>query len=47
MYNEEQKIESMAKSLAFILFMLLLSSYFEPETIIIVLLCLIYSKMRK
>lgn len=46
MYIEEQKITSLAKTLALTLFMLLLSSYFKPETIIIVILCLIYVKMR-
>ena len=47
MFVQEEKIASVAKSIAFTLFMLLLSSYFKPETVIIILLCLIYSRMRK
>ncbi len=46
MYPSEQKIKSTGKTIAFVLFMLLLSSYFKPETVMILLLCLIYTKMR-
>ena len=46
MYPDEQKIKSTGKTMAFTLFMLLISSYFKPETVMILLLCLIYMKMR-
>ncbi len=46
MINEEEKILSSVKTIAFTLFIMLLSSYFKPETVIILLLCLIYVKMR-
>ena len=41
----ERKIRTLAKTTAFVLFMLLMSSYFERETVIITLLCMIYLKM--
>ena len=46
MIHEEEKIKSFAKSVIFVLFILLLSSYFERETIIILLLSMIYLKLR-
>ncbi len=46
MFLGERKMKSIAKTVAFTLFMLLMSSYFEQETVIIVLLCMIYLKMR-
>jgi hypothetical protein len=45
MFFGERKIRSLAKTTAFVLFMLLMSSYFERETVIIMLLCMIYTKM--
>lgn len=44
MYNEEEKIGILIKSTVFILLMLLLSSFFEPEAVFILLLSLIYLK---
>ena len=44
MYNEEEKIGVLIKSTGFVLFMLLLSSFFEPEPVFIMLLSLIYLK---
>jgi hypothetical protein len=44
MPNEEEFLKNILKTTGFILFMLLLSSYFESETVIILLLCLIYLK---
>jgi hypothetical protein len=41
----ERKIRTLAKTTAFVLFMLLMSSYFEREAVIITLLCMIYLKM--
>lgn len=46
MFIGERKIRSIAKTTAFVLFMLLMSSYFERDTVILVMLCLIYMKMR-
>ena len=45
MFLGERKMKSIAKTIAFVLFILLLSSFFAPATIIIVLLCMIYMKM--
>jgi len=45
-YHEEEKIKSLVKSVGFVLFMMLLSSYFERETVIILLLSMIYLKLR-
>jgi hypothetical protein len=45
MFFGERKMRSIAKTTAFVLFMLLLSSFFEQNTIVIVLLCMIYMKM--
>ena len=42
----ERKMRSIAKTTAFVLFMLLMSSFFERDTVIIMLLCMIYLKMR-
>jgi len=47
MFLGERKLRSLAKTTALMLFMLLLSSYFDRETIIIMLLCMIYMKMRE
>ena len=44
---DEEKIKSLVKSVLFILFMMLLSSYFERETVIILILSMIYLKSRK
>tara|TARA_B100000424_G_C22603464_1_gene336967 strand:+ start:221 stop:361 length:141 start_codon:yes stop_codon:yes gene_type:complete len=44
MHNEEEKIGTLIKSTGFVLFMLLLSSFFESEAVIILLLSLIYLK---
>ena len=46
MVNEEQKIMSFAKTTIFALFILLLSSFFDKDVVTILLLCLIYMKMR-
>jgi len=46
MFFGERKLRSIAKTTAFVLFMLLMSSYFERDTVILVMLCLIYMKMR-
>ena len=46
MLLQEEKIKSTLKTIGFTLFMLLLSSYFERETVIILLLCMIYIKLR-
>jgi len=46
LYNEEQKIAKMLKTSLLILFMLLLSSFLKIETVILILLCMIYSNMR-
>ncbi len=46
MYPDEQKIKYSAKTMVFVLFMMLLSSFFDKELIMILLLCLIYMKMR-
>ena len=46
MPHEEEKIKSLLKTVSLVLFMLLLSSYFERETVIILLLCMIYLKLR-
>jgi len=47
MYNEEEKIVNLAKSTAFLLFILLMGSLFDKEMIIIALLGLIYLKTRE
>jgi len=47
MFLGERKLRSIAKTTAFVLFMLLMSSYFERDTVIIALLCMIYMKMRE
>ena len=44
MPNEEEKVAKLAKSTVFILLMLILSSFFEPEAVFILLLSLIYLK---
>ena len=46
MFLGERKLRSIAKTTAFVLFMLLMSSYFDKDTVIIMLLCMIYMKMR-
>jgi hypothetical protein len=46
MFNEEQKIKTFAQTVGFALFMLLLSSFFDKDIVMILLLCLIYTKMR-
>jgi len=46
-YNEEQKVVDFAKTTAFILFIMLLSSYFDKELVILLLLSLIYMQMRE
>lgn len=46
MPNEEEKLYNLAATGGFVLFILLLSSYFDYETVIIVLLGMIYTKMR-
>jgi len=46
MLNEEEFLVNILKSVGFVLFILLLSSYFEYETMVILLLCLIYLKKR-
>jgi len=46
MYPDEQKIKSYAKTVIIALFMMLLSSYFDKDLVIILLLCLIYTNMR-
>lgn len=43
---EEEKIKSLVKSVGLILFMLLLTSYFDSQTVIILLLSMIYLKLR-
>ena len=44
MVPEEEKILKLAKSTVFVLIMLSLSSFFEPEGVLILLLSLIYLK---
>ena len=44
MVPDEEKIIKFAKSTVFILIMLALSSFFEPEAVIILVLSLIYLK---
>ena len=46
MFPNEQKIKSAAETIGFGLFMMLLSSFFDKDLVIILLLCLIYMKMR-
>jgi hypothetical protein len=46
MFLGERKMRSIAKTTVFVLFMLLMSSFFERDTVIITLLCMIYVKMR-
>jgi len=46
MFLGERKLRSIAKTTVFVLFMLLMSSYFDKDTVIITLLCMIYIKMR-
>ena len=46
MFLGERKLRSIAKTTAFVLFMLLMSSYFDKDTVTITLLCMIYMKMR-
>ena len=46
MFLGERKLRSIAKTTAFVLFMLLMSSYFDKDTVTIALLCMIYMKMR-
>ena len=47
MFLGERKLRSIAKTTAFVLFMLLMSSYFDKDVVIIMLLCMIYMKMRE
>lgn len=47
MFIGERKIRSIAKTTAFVLFILLLSSYFERDTMILVFLALILMQMRE
>jgi len=47
MFFGERKIRSIAKTTAFVLFILLLSSYFERDTMILVFLSLILMQMRE
>lgn len=47
MFFGERKIRSIAKTTAFVLFILLLSSYFERDTMILVFLALILMQMRE
>lgn len=44
MYIEEEKIGKLLKSTGFVLFMLLLSSFFGSEAVFVLLLSLIYLK---
>lgn len=44
MLPDEEKIIKLAKSTVFVLIMLALSSFFEPEAVFILLLSLIYLK---
>ncbi len=44
MVPDEEKIIKLAKSTIFVLIMLSLSSFFEPEAVFILLLSLIYLK---
>ena len=44
MVPDEEKIIKLAKSTVFVLIMLALSSFFEPEPVFILLLSLIYLK---
>lgn len=44
MFNEEEKVAFLAKSTAFVLFMLLLSSFFGSDAVFVLLLSLIYLK---
>ena len=44
MFLQEEKIANLAKSIGFVLIMLSLSSFFEPEAVFILLLSLIYLK---
>ena len=44
MFNEEEKLAKLAKSTVFVLFMLLLGSFFGSEAILVLLLSLIYLK---
>ena len=46
MFFGERKLRSIAKTTTFVLFMLLMSSYFDKDTVMITLLCMIYMKMR-
>ena len=46
MFLGERKLRSIAKTTAFVLFMLLMSSYFDKDSVMIMLLCMIYMKMR-
>ena len=38
MYNEEQKIKTLAQTIGFALFMMLLSSFFDKDLVIMLLL---------
>ena len=44
MYNEEEKMGILIKSTVFVLFMLLLSSFFGSDAVFVLLLTLIYLK---
>jgi len=44
MLHQEEKLAKFFKSVGFVLFMLLLSSFFGPEMIFVLLLSLIYLK---
>ena len=46
MFPNEQKIKSVVETMGFGLFMMLLSSFFDKDLVIILLLCIIYMKMR-
>ena len=46
MVPDEEKIIKLAKSTVFVLIMLSLSSFFEPEAVFILLLSLIYLKFK-
>jgi hypothetical protein len=46
MWHTERKIAILAKTTLFVLFIMLLGSYFDKDTVIILLLSLIYVKMR-
>lgn len=47
MYNDEEKIVKLAKSTVFLLFILLMSSLFDKQMVVVMLLGMIYLKMRK